>query len=244
MKKALFLFFAFAFIQVSAQSTYFIGGNIYFDNTKSYNYIDLTPNSNKSDSSRFNITSISSTNRFTFRPMIIKRTRKGNFREFEISNLGFKKSDNSTHLNNSKDSTVLGSNSTFSTLFHVQLSHNYYWNLLKNVSKSASINVILQNSLGFNRQHYVPYSDLAYEYSDNSVRTDLQLFLGGNYIINKKIMISFRSMPLVSSFFHFGRTYFANPITSKNLRKYYYFDGNINYKPQPQNFTISLAYKL
>ena len=110
MKKALFLFFAFAFMQVSAQTTYFIGGNIHFNNSKTVYSTNLTPNRSNLDSMNYRVNSIDNSNTFKFRPSILKKTKKGNFNEFEFTNLTLFNTERNANYN-------LGSNQNLLLVF-------------------------------------------------------------------------------------------------------------------------------
>lgn len=223
------------------ESKYFMVGSLGYSTNSNYTY----------KGSSTTILSKSVSRVFKFTPSIIKKTRKGNFREFQLSNLRYisfdspEKTTYNSQINNQivyDSMTVTGPKSKS---FNVEISHRYYFNLLKNVSEKFYFSINVANSLGYAHYKSEPYNT-AYSFprKTNEIFSNAEISHSGGYFINERLFVGYRS-----SFFNVNmrliKSFIDNIYLPEIHRKRTWFDiqEELTLGIIPKNIILSVAYK-
>lgn len=240
IKIIVILFSLFFVKKLKAQdslSTFLINLNINFSKNTYNNYMD----GNIIGSQVKNITSI-------LKPSIIFRTKKGNFREFELTDLSFSRFESNIDviklINYGNNSSI---DTSFKDIFKINntlitISHRYLWHLLKKKSDKYNLGVSFSNSFGF--ESYKTSNPLYFGRKQFSILTDFQIGLFVNYKFTKKLIVGIRKDLLRSSLQLSKLRHFENPYIPKtqSSQKDLYFDLS-DFRYIPTIFVLSMAYK-
>ncbi len=233
-----FMFLAKSKAQDSA-STFFVNLNV---NIVKINYTNYVSNSQIGSQvkSVMNI----------LKPSILIRTKRRNFREFELTNFLFSNSNTTAdgvkfinYGNSSGKDTSLAYRIKYKQTL-IQITHRFGWNLLKKKSKRYGLGPILSNSIGFNFYKTAPLHLYAYNRTSFSVFTTLDLGLFMNYQLNNKLIIGIQRNIFLSSI-QFTKHHIDNPLFPEEFRNQAIYDFNLHLLPPgPSIFVLNVAYKL
>ncbi|MFY7912139.1 MAG: hypothetical protein ACOVO2_21420 [Emticicia sp.] len=223
------------------ESKYFLVGSLGYSSTSNYTY----RSNNKS------ILTKSENKFFKFTPSIFRKTKRRNFREFELSNLWYNSFDapEKTTYNIKKDNQMPFDSMTItgpkSKSFNAEITHRYYINLLKNVSAKFYFSINIANSLGYAYIKSEPYNT-AYTFprKTNEIYSNFEVSYSGGYFINDRLLIAYRSTFLKVNM-SFLKSFIDNPYLPEIQRKQALFNmqDRLTLGLIPKNITCSVAYK-
>lgn len=243
-----FLFSAFLGFSQKKDSGYFIMANLkYYNNV----YFNTTQSVIGQVQKGTNILSISKPKTFAFSPSIIRKTKRGNLREFELRSLGYRNinviGDGAVHAVNSNKTTldtipVLG---TKNVSFEVSISHRYYLNFFKKAKKKYYFGLNFANSIGYSWNKNKPYvTNFSFPRNTNGLFSAFEVGYGGGYFINNRLLVSYRST-FLTTYIELIKQFIDNPFLPEIQRKQTLFNFNeqINVGFIPKNVVLSVAYK-
>lgn len=247
-----FIIISSSFLYGQEKNNVFAVGNFYYQTTNHNNADSLTLIKPQSKVLKFT-------------PSFMWKTKKGNFREFELKSLQMSKEYKTyyKHLEEKPEFFDLDKKYIDSTIYNsffyqkkriIEVGQNYYLNFLKK-SKKTSLSLIFANSLYylnvFESQEESASSPI-YDFKNTWILgTNFKMSLGLGYNVSDKCFLSFRTREFLTISLNGGNSIEKYTTTTKPVPVYLRnipilnlaHSANIHFGI-PQNFTISLAYKL
>ncbi len=241
-----FIFFSLLGFSQKKDSGYFIMGNLKYSRGVNTN---TTPYDNSQVQQNLKILSVSKTYSFGVSPSIIKKTKRGNLREFELNYLGFRNEDKlgeSTFRNpNTNKLDIMPVYGSKNIAFDIYIKHRYHLNFFKKSKRKYYFGLNFANSIGFSSLRFIPYvTNVSFPRNQKTLESVFEIGYGGGYFINNKFLISYRSSFLTTSF-QYIKQFIDNPFLPEIQRKQTFFNLNeqINVGFIPSNIVLSVAYK-
>lgn len=244
-----FIFFSSTLLGFSQEkdSGYFIMGNLKFYRSI---YFDTNPYViGQAQLDTKNIFSISKYHSIGFSPSIIRKTKRGNFREFGLNFLGYSNRDvlgvSIYKSTNSNKLDTIPEHGSKNVSFGFSLNHRYYLNFLKKAKKKYFFGLNFANSIGFFSSRHTPYvSSFSYPRKAKSIESIFEVGYGGGYFINNRLLVSYRST-FLTTHIELIKQFIDNPFLPEIQKKQtlFNFNGQINAGFIPRNVVLSVAYK-
>lgn len=183
------------------------------------------------------------------KPSILIKTKKRNFREFELTTLSFLNihtyadSVKILHSGNSHDNDTSFVSDTKSRQTLIHITHKFHWNLLKKISNRYGLGISVSNSIAGGFSKYAQLRSYPHSQKEYGIFTSCGLGLFMNYQFTNKLIVGLQKN-LVSSSFQISRQKGNSSFIPNEQRTQYVFDWALDTLGHvPTILTFNLAYR-